>query len=478
MSSTRGMPLPNIVAGLMLMCAVIASFLASSGSIQWMDNGLMLAAAAQGPFFSPSLGPVSHPFHALVSSVVHALLGMHVLSLLNAILLLPLALVVHGLAVSVGTARHLALLSATATVLAHAVFWTSTKAEPYVLHAVLIIGAYWLCFATPARLGATARLLAIGVLSGLALAIHPLTLVVLLPLYVHLAMHYKLRLLLVLPAIALGFAPALPAVIGDLDSGLSLFEIASRYLAGPDQLAIIPGGRNDTLWRFDDLWHEKNAVVLLGLSLIGPQILGLFVWPKTRALQVLWAALLLSFLFAVSYGVFDRFTLFLPGIALASILGVVHLARYLPRNRFGVAALYLSVVAGPAAMLSMWGLYANGWVKLPTHTEALPFRNDIRYYLVPYLQDRSAEQFARTYETLVPPGALVVADSTPLGALRSAQANGVLRGRTLQGCEQSTNIPPYLNGAGAFLPRTSFCGNIGEQYRLQENLLGFRLQAK
>ncbi|KTC36951.1 hypothetical protein AO269_29985 [Pseudomonas putida] len=309
------MHLPTVVAALMLACAVIASFLASSGPIQWMDNGLMLAEAAHGSFFSTSLGPVSHPFHALVSRVVHALLGMHLLSLLNAILLLPLVLVVHGLAVSVGAARHLALLSATATVLAHAVFWASTKAEPYVLHAVLIIGAYWLCFATPARIGATARLLAIAVLSGLALAIHPLTLVVLLPMYVHLAIQHRLRLLLVLPAIALGFAPALPAVIGDLDSGMSLFEIARRYLAGPDQLAIIPGGRNDTLWRFDDMWHEKNAVVLLGLSLIGPQLIGLLVWPKTRALQVLWAALLLNFLFAVSYGVFDRFTLFLPGIA-------------------------------------------------------------------------------------------------------------------------------------------------------------------
>ncbi|MBD8605028.1 DUF2723 domain-containing protein [Pseudomonas sp. CFBP 8771] len=478
MSSTRGTHLPTVVAGLMLACAVIASFLAASGPVQWMDNGLMLADAAQGPFFSSSLGPVSHPFYALIARVIHALLGMHLLSLLNAILLLPLAMVVHGLAVSVGTPRHLALLAATATVLAHAVFWASTKAEPYVLHALLIIGAYWLCFAAPARLGATGRLLAIGALSGLALAIHPLTLVVLLPLYVQLAVQHKLRLLLVLPGIALGFAPAWPAVINDLNTGMSLFDITRRYLAGPDQLAIIAGGRNDTLWRFDDLWHEKNAVVLLALSLIGPQMLGLTLWPKTRALQVLWAALLLNFLFAVSYGVFDRFTLFLPGIALASILGVVHLARYLTGGRIGTAVVYLSVLAGPVAMLSMWGLYANGWVKLPTHTEALPFRNDIRYYLVPYLQDRSAHQFARTYETLVPPGALVVADTTPLGALRSAQANGALRGRILQGCEQSTNIPPYLNGAGAFLPRTSFCGNIGEQYRLQENLLGFRLQAK
>jgi hypothetical protein len=478
MSSTRGMQMPVLLACLMLAGAVIASFLASSGPVQWMDNGLILADAAQGPFFSTSLGPVSYPFYTLISRVIHALLGLHVFSLLNAILLLPLAWVVQGLAVSVGLSRHLALLAATATVLAHAVFWSSTKAEPYVLHALLVLGAYRLCFATSARPGDTARLLAIGLLSGLALAIHPLTLVVLLPLYVQLAVQFRLHLWLTLPGIALGFAVALPAIINDLNSTMSLFDIARRYLAGPDQLAIIPGGRNDTLWRFDDMWHEKNAVVLLALSLIGPQIAGLMIWPKTRALHVLWAALLLNFLFAVSYGVFDRFTLFLPGIALASILGIVQLARYLPQGRVGAALLYLSVMAGPVAMLSMWGMYANGWVKLPTHAEALPFRNDIRYYIVPYLQDRSAQQFARTYETLVPPGALVVADTTPLGALRSAQAGGALRGRTLQGCAHATDIGTYLSGAGAYLPRTSFCGNIGEAYGLQQNLLGFRLQAK
>lgn len=478
MSSTRGMQMPVLLACLMLAGAVIASFLASSGPVQWMDNGLILADAAQGPFFSTSLGPVSYPFYTLISRVIHALLGLHVFSLLNAILLLPLAWVVQGLAVSVGLPRHLALLAATATVLAHAVFWSSTKAEPYVLHALLVLGAYWLGFATSARPGDTARLLAIGLLSGLALAIHPLTLVVLLPLYVQLAVQFRLHLWLTLPGIALGFAVALPAIINDLNSTMSLFDIARRYLAGPDQLAIIPGGRNDTLWRFDDMWHEKNAVVLLALSLIGPQIAGLMIWSKTRALHVLWAALLLNFLFAVSYGVFDRFTLFLPGIALASILGIVQLARYLPQGRVGAALLYLSVMAGPVAMLSMWGMYANGWVKLPTHAEALPFRNDIRYYMVPYLQDRSAQQFARTYETLVPPGALVVADTTPLGALRSAQAGGALRGRTLQGCAHATDIGTYLSGAGAYLPRTSFCGNIGEAYGLQQNLLGFRLQAK
>ena len=300
MSSTRGMQMPVLLACLMLAGAVIASFLASSGPVQWMDNGLILADAAQGPFFSTSLGPVSYPFYTLISRVIHALLGLHVFSLLNAILLLPLAWVVQGLAVSVGLPRHLALLAATATVLAHAVFWSSTKAEPYVLHALLVLGAYRLCFATSALPGDTARLLAVGLLSGLALAIHPLTLVVLLPLYVQLAVQFRLHLWLTLPGIALGFAVALPAIINDLNSTMSLFDIARRYLAGPDQLAIIPGGRNDTLWRFDDMWHEKNAVVLLALSLIGPQIAGLMIWPKTRALHVLWAALLLNFLFAVS----------------------------------------------------------------------------------------------------------------------------------------------------------------------------------
>lgn len=477
MNTTRGIQLSGPITLLLLAAAIIASFLASSGPVQWMDNGMFLADATEGNFFSDSLGPLSHPSYQFFITGFYTLFGMHVLSLMNSILLFPMTLLVYGIASSVGVSRNLAILAAAAAVLGHSMFWVSTKSEVYLLHTVFVLGAYWLYFDNRTSLGLTARLLLIGVLTGIGAGIHQLTFIVLLPLYVQLLVQYRARIWLTVPGFALGFAVSLPAILNDMNEGLNLFEIIRRFLTGTDPRAVNAGWES-SLFRFDMLWHEKNAVTLLALSLIGPQIFGLVFFPKTRPLQLLWAALILNLAFAVSYNVHDRFEFFLPGVALASILGVVQLSQRLPQNRTGAGLLYLSPLAGPVAVLVMWVIYSNGMVKLPVHTEALPFRNDIHYFMVPYLQDRSAEEFVRTYETLAPPGSLIIADWTPMGALRSAQAAGLLNGRKLEGCERAKDIGVYMAGAGAFLPRTSYCGHISDDYRLDKNLVGYRLQAK
>lgn len=475
MSCARAFPFSGAWVMGMLLAAIAASFLASSGPIQWMDNGVFLADASRGRFFADSLGPSSHPFYQLLSTLLYAGFGAQALSLMNSVLLIPLAGIVYALARNLGVARHLALLAAITTVLAHGVFWVSTKAEVYLLHSLFVLAAYALYFDTRLGLGTYGKLLLISVLTGAAAAIHQLTFLVLLPLYVQMLLQWRARLWITLPGVLLGFAVAMPAIANDLTRGMSLLEIARRFLTGATPGTLEGAG---ALLRFDDMWHEKNAVALLMLSLMGPQLLGLLLFPRTRALQLLWAAVLLNFIFAVSYNVVDRFTFFLPGVALASVLGVIQLSRRLPPDRLGATLLYLSPLAGPAALLTMWMIYANGLVKLPTHTEVLPFRNDIHYFMVPYLPDRSAEHFVLSYQSLLPEGSMILADRTPMGALRSAQASGLLAGRTVAGCEQPRNLEDYLDGAGVFLPRTSFCGNLNADYRLDPGLLGYRLQAR
>jgi hypothetical protein len=226
------------------------------------------------------------------------------------------------------------------------------------------------------------------------------------------------------------------------------------------------------------MWHEKNSVMILLLSLIGPQLLGLVMMPKDRRQRVLWAAVLLNFIFAVPYNVTDRFTFFLPGIAMAAILGVMRLKELLPERRVSATVLNLSVFTCPAALLFAWVLYDGGLIKLPVHTEALPYRNDIHYFMVPYLRDRSAQQFVEQYEVTAPAGALIVSDWTPMGALRSAQAAGQLQGRTLASCETNEDMSRFVNGAGAFLPRTSYCEKVLAKYALDKREVGYRLQDK
>ncbi len=104
----------TVVPLLLLGAAIIASFMASSGPVQWMDNGMFLASASEGPYFSPSLGPLEHPFYQLINAVVFTLFGARPLSLLNSILLLPLAWIIYRLARNVGASARQAVLAGSA----------------------------------------------------------------------------------------------------------------------------------------------------------------------------------------------------------------------------------------------------------------------------------------------------------------------------------------------------------------------------
>ncbi|MEE4749608.1 DUF2723 domain-containing protein [Pseudomonas alliivorans] len=468
----------SVIVPLLLLCAAIAaSFIASSGPIQWMDNGVFLADATTGEYFSQSLGPLDHPFYHVFSSLFYALFGSQVLSLMNSLLLLPLAWIIYRLAISVGATAHQALLAATATVLAHAVFWVSTKAEVYLLHTLFVLLGYAVQFSANPRLTPLRKLFIIGVLTGVSASIHQLTFIVMLPLYIQLLYQHKARILMTVPGFMLGFATAAPAVFNDLNAGMSLIDIARRYLTGASTTIAGPEWES-SLFRFDALWHEKNSVVLLLLSLIGPQIAGLLLFPKDSRLRLLWSAAMLNLIFAISYNVTDRFTFFLPGIAMLSVIGMIQLPALLPRNRAGTALLNASVLTSPLVIMLAWSLYASGVVNLPTHKEKLPFREDIHYFMVPYLPDRSAEQFVNAYEQSVPEGALIIADWTPMGAIRSAQAVGLLRGRKLAMCGDNIDIRAYLGNPGVYLARLSYCAMIAEHYALEDKPVGFALHTK
>ncbi|RMQ44384.1 hypothetical protein ALQ04_02198 [Pseudomonas cichorii] len=466
------------LAPLLLLCAVIAaSFIASSGPIQWRDNGMFLFDASQGQYFSQSLAAVEHPFYKFFTSIFFQLFGQQALSLLNSMLLLPLAWIIHRLATSVGATSRQAVLAALVSVLAHCVFWISTKADVYLLHAMFVLLAYWLQFSTEQRLGELKKLLLIGLLSGLGAATHQLTFVVLLPLYIQLLSHHRLRTLMILPGFIVGFATALPAIAHDLQGSMSLLEIGRRYFTGASAIAT-EINREGSLLRFDLMWYEKKTVGLLLLSLLGPQLFGLLIFPRDKRQRLLWSAAFLNLLFAASYNVTDRFAFFVPGVAIFSILGVIRLQALLARIRPGNALLTLSALTSPIAILFVHALYSNGLLRLPAHIEALPFRDDIHYFMTPYLPDRSAERFVHAYQASVPEGALLIADPEPMGALRSAQALGMLRGRKLAMCSEPARIHDYLDSAGAYLARLSYCTLIAEQYRLESWTPGYALHIK
>lgn len=112
--------------------------------------------------------------------------------------------------------------------------------------------------------------------------------------------------------------------------GIGLIDIGQRYLIGTSDKTAEQRWQG-SLFRFDGLWHERKAVVLLMLSLIG-----LLLFPKTPNLRVLSCAGMINFIFAVSCNVIDRFTLFLPGVVLLGVLGMIQFQALLPQKAEGI----------------------------------------------------------------------------------------------------------------------------------------------
>lgn len=406
-----------------------------------------------------------------------ALGGASLAGAANAWLLLPYAAATAWLGRGLGLGMAAALAASAATVLAHGVFWQATKASPALLLGLCTTLAWALHCDPFLRLPAIGRLLAIGVAAGLALSVHPIALLLLAPLGWRLWRQHRANMTLILPAMLLGSAAAWPAVLQDFSAGLPAQAVLRHYLTGFS--ALEPGsGREVALLRWDLIWHEKNSVMLLLLSLIGPQLAGLVWRPAGENARALWCALWLGLLASVSFNVFDRFAYFVPCVGMAATLGVLNLQARVAAGRLTRGAFNGSLAAGPVLLLCMWGLYAQGVLHLPSHKESLPYRDDIHYLMVPWLPDRSAAAFARHYEGAAPAGALIVSDETPLGALRSAQAAGLLQGRQFEPCDSASDIGMFVRGPGAYLPRTSYCERIVERYRLSKLMVGYRLEPR
>lgn len=460
-------------AVLLLVLACSTSFWASSGSVQWMDNGQFLAQAADPASADPSL----HPLFQWLMSWAWAVGGAPLAGAANAWLLLPYAAATGWLGRGLGLGPAGALAASAATVLAHGVFWQATKASPVLLLGLCTTLAWAVHCDRSLRLAGLGRLWAIGALGGLALSVHPLALLLLAPLGGPLWQLHRTKLLLIVPAVVLGSVAAWPAVLEDFNAGLSAQAVLRHYLTGFSALEP-DSGREAALLRWDLVWHEKNSVMLLMLSLIGPQLAGVVWRPAGSDARALWYALWLGLLASVSFNVFDRFCYFVPCVGMAAALGVLNLQARLAAGRLARGAFNASLVAGPVLLLTMWGLYAQGLLHLPTHKESLPYRDDIHYLMVPWLPDRSAAAFAHHYESAAPAGALILSDETPLGALRSAQAAGLLQGRQFEPCANAGDIGMFVRGPGAYLPRTSYCERIVERYRLNKRVVGYQLEPR
>jgi Protein of unknown function (DUF2723) len=443
------------------------------GPVQWADSGYFIHEASHGPLFSMQLGALSHPTYHLLMRLVHEAFGPWGVAYINPALAIPLTWMLFRLGRAIGLDPDWASIAAVCACLAHCSFWVGSKVEVYSLHLLLVLAAHWVCFDDTLRLSLNKRLISLGLLTGLAVSTHQLTLVVLLPLYLFMLVRARAQVCWVIPGLLVGLAPVYPGLVQEMSSGKALHNVIRHYLTGHAPTASADW--ESAFGRFDLMWRDKSYVAIWALSLLGVQAAGL--WPVRRDPRtlVLWSAAAMNALFAMSYAVSDRYTFFLPGAAMLALLACVRLqARLHGQGQGWIWAGRGAALASPLLLIAVWASIQMGWLKPPVHTVSTPPRDDVRYFMVPYLPDRSASVFVQQQMAHTPAGAWILADYTPLGALTSASVAGLLPTRHAALCDTLRGQP--LPSGQVFLVRETYCDHMRAQFQLQATPAGWRVR--
>lgn len=395
--------------------AVLLSFLASSGPIQWMDGGRFLAQASHGDIFLRQVGSTIHPLYHAMNRTLSIATNQDVVSLFNSILLVPLGFVTYQLSKLLGGTKTTAL-SIVATVLwSHGIFWVSTKVEVYILSSLLIALCYLYFFLYMNQL-TWRNTMMIGMLFGLAVTTHQLALIACLPVLAYLLRYASSSLVIVGIGVLIGSFATWKGLYYHLASGKPLLDYVNVFFV--DGSISSKTTFASRIFRIDRVMESWRYVMPIALSFLGYQALGFVALLRGNTrIRILALSAMSVLLFSITYDVNDRFTFCLPAVVFFAICGGIYLQDC---RRFTLVTTFNCLI-GPILITVVY-LSDLG---LPTPDPA-PFRNSLKYYLMPYLKDDSAEQFVQYLERSHRHYKTILADRTTYNALISAQACGLL----------------------------------------------------
>ena len=326
-----------------------------------------------------------------------------------------------------------AVLAAVTLALSHTFWRHASLAETYTLWTALFLGEMivLLQYTKGKRVG---YLYLLGLLNGLAIAVHMLAVIPLACYAVFvlvLAAGRSIRARHVLIMAGLWVLGALPLE----------YLIARNILAGGDLFGTLASVAFGDRWRGDVLnahlsWRIiKENLLFAVLNFPTPNALlllaGLHALGRTgaRAFRVMVLALLvLFFVFAFRYTIPDRYAFFIPFYSLVAVL--IGLGVHEMQSRFSGRT--LAILLGAFALLPI-PAYAAGpslarQMDLALGTRGdIPYRDDYQYFLRPWKTGYTgAERFATEALEAVERGAIICADTTTVGPLLYVQeVNGV-----------------------------------------------------
>ncbi len=409
--------------------------------VSWQDSGKRQWRAVRGDLTGDLGLALAHPLWVAAGHGIAAAFGRRAAFGLNAFSGVGMAVALANLAAvtSLLTGRRwVGLAAAGMLAVTHTAWWLSTIAEVYTWSLAGLTAELWLLVLLLRR-PTWRKLAALGLVNGLGLCIHNFAL---LPLPVYLAAGAALVVKKRLPAWSLA-AAAGTWVAG---AGLMLALVAQRAaeaglgaaihsaLFGDYAAAVL---NTSLAWR-----HARANAALAAMNFVSFLLpLAVLGWVRFRrvlggpAAAAIGTITVVELLFVVRYPVPDQFMFLLPTLALVALaagVGAGVLAGAPRRWRAAAAvACVLSVVHPPVFYGLAPSLARSAGVKL-RRARDLPFRDETRYWLVPWKHDeRSAEQFAAAALRQAAPDGVILPDRTSLYplllvGLRDAAAPGVV----------------------------------------------------
>jgi len=422
----------------------------------WQDSGLIQYRVWHGDI-EGSLGlALSHPLYYLVAIGIRQVpLGEfgHRVNLLSAVAA-AVAVANLYLLMRLWLGREFPAIIAAATLgLSHTFWWHASLAETYTLWAALFLGEL-ICLLQYTKTHRAVYLYGLGLLNGMAVAVHMLGSISFVCYVVFLAVLLAKR--------AVRASDLAVFVLLWILGALSYeYLIISDIARSGDVLGTLASAAFGDRWRADVLnaslsWRiVKENVLLIGLNFPTPNALLFFagccalrhIGPAAFRNVVL-TLLALYLVFAFRYTVSDRYAFFIPFYCMAAMvigLGVREIVSWTCHGVVtGLIVLFCLLPIGVYAAAPPLAKQAG--VRIGTRRD-IPYRDDYEYFLRPWKTGyRGAERFATEALEGVEDNAVIWADITTVAPLLYVQeVKGIRPDVKIVSTVASTRGAPTVN---------------------------------
>lgn len=418
--------------------AWLAVFVVTSGlyfftcqrGVGWQDSALFQWRVVTGDYQGKLGLALAHPTYVAAGRVILWLAGENLpraLSFFSGVGMAAALANLMGVLTLLTGRRRIGLVVAGMLAVAHTPWWLATSVKVEAWAVTGLTAELWLLICLLRR-PRWHLLAALALLSGLDWTVHNFAL---LPLPVYLATAIWLVARRKLPAWSiaaaggayiLGASVYLIMIVRYALANGSVAQAISSALWGDYRANVLNAKQVSTYFKENAVFTAMNFVGVLGpLALVGwagmkRRLGGPLAW-------ILGAITLVEAAFFVRYNVPDQFLFSLPTlfmIALAAGIGLDVVCGISARWRgAALAACAASVVLGPMFYAAAPGLVARYRPPGSLRRRALPFRDEVRYWLIPWKQDEtSAQQFLQAAFDQAGPDAVILPDpacARPLG---------------------------------------------------------------